>query len=451
MLLRKKRKSFLDSLDTINVSQENINIIDNTLDYRKKIFELIQSAKKRIYITALYLQDDEAGQEVLSALYEAKQKNPKLDVKIFVDFLRAQRGLMGHKKSIGNVRLYQEYNEKYEHSIDILGVPVKSKEFLGVLHLKGFVFDDTLLYSGSSINNIYLQYKDRYRYDRYHLINSPSLTDAFVRFSRNNFVKSDAVKSLTKVQIPKAKQLKSAIRRLKLSLRKTDYYFKVTNESDKDSDVKITPLLGFGGRKNKLNKTIHQLVKGTEKEIVIFTPYFNFPSKVHKAVRRLLKQNKKVVIIVGDKTANDFYIPENEKFNKVGILPYIYESSLRRFVKSNQKFIDASLLDVCLWLDKGNSFHLKGINADKNNYLITGHNINPRAWSLDIENGVLIQDPQQRLIKKFDDELKQIMKHCNRINHFDEIDTPDDYPQEARKLLKSVKRAKLDSILNRLL
>ena len=266
--------------------------------------------------------------------------------------------------------------------------------------------------------------------------------------------------------IPSAKELKGAIRRLKLSLRKADYFFKASTTSnaektcpDKsnpakdspDKDIRLTPLLGFGGRKNKLNKTIHQLVKQTEREIVIFTPYFNFPAKVHKAVQKLLKQNKKVIIIVGDKTANDFYIPEHETFNKIGIIPYIYETSLRRFVKANQKYIDAKLLDVFLWLDEGNSFHLKGINSDRTNYLITGHNINPRAWRLDIENGVLIQDKQQRLMKKFDSELKQIMKHCSRINHFNEIDTPDDYRQEARKLLKSVKRAKLDSILNRLL
>lgn len=451
MLLRPKRKSFFDSLETIDISQNDLTIIDDTNGYREKLFELIKSAKKRIYITALYLQDDEAGQAVLNALYEAKQKNPKLDVKIFVDFLRAQRGLMGHAKSVGNVRLYRELNKKYEHKIDIFGVPVKSKEFLGVLHLKGFVFDQTLFYSGASINNIYLQQEERYRYDRYQLINSEKLTDSFVNFLKNNFIKSDAVRDLTDDVIPTAKQLKNAIGRLKAGLRRADYFFKVDQSTEQDKSIRITPLLGFGGRKNKLNNTIYELVRSTENEIIIFTPYFNFPAKIHKAVRKRLKQNTKVTIIVGDKTANDFYIPEDKPFNKIGILPYIYETSLKRFVKSNQKYIDANLLNVCLWLDKGNSFHLKGINSDESNYLITGHNINPRAWRLDIENGVLIQDPGKLLKDKFDDELKQIMKNCTRINHFDEIEKPECYRNEAQKLLKLTKRAKLDSILNRLL
>jgi len=450
-ILNSQRISIIDSLQAIEISADAITVLDNTQDYKIQLLALIKSAKKRIYITALYLQDDEAGQEILTALYEAKQNNPNLDVKVFVDFLRAQRGLMGHAKSEGNVRLYREFDKKYEHKIDILGVPVKSKEFLGVLHLKGFVFDNTVFYSGASINNIYLQQKNRYRYDRYQMIDSKSLADSFVRFLRNNFLTSDAVHSLTSDDIPKVKGLKKAITILKKGLRKSGYYFKADEVNNKSECVLLTPMLGFGARKNVLNKTIHQLIKQTEHQVVIFTPYFNFPSKIHSAIRRLLKQGKKVQIIVGDKTANDFYISENEEFNKIGILPYLYEVSLRRFIKANQKYIDQNLLDVCLWLDKGNSFHLKGISSDQKNHLLTGHNINPRAWRLDIENGILIQDPQQKLLEKFDCELKQILKNTTRVNHFDEIELPKDYRPEARKLLKLAKRAKLDSILNRLL
>lgn len=449
--LTSKIGAYIDSLSAIAVDSKSISVIKSTLEYRSQLLEMIRTAKRRIYITALYLQDDEAGLMVLDAIYQAKQDNPELDVKIFVDFLRAQRGLMGHEKSIGNIRLYRELNDKYQHKVEILGVPVKSKEFLGVLHLKGFVFDDTLLYSGSSINNIYLQQENRYRYDRYHVIKSPALADSFVKFLNQNFVNNDAVRSLTELNIAKAKQLKPAIRRLKLSLRRASYDFVDFRVKQSEDSILATPLLGFGGRKNELNNTIYELLRQTEQEVIIFTPYFNFPSKVHKAVKRLLKRGKKVVIVVGDKTANDFYIPEDQPFNKVGILPYIYETSLRRFVKSHQSSIDEGLLDVCLWLDKGNSFHLKGISTDRKNYLITGHNINPRAWSLDIENGVLLQDPKQKLLKEFDDERNEIMRHCTRLNHFDDLETPDDYREEARKLLKSVKRAKLDSILNRLL
>ena len=444
------RGNYIDTLKTLRVPTDDLLILPNTRDYQSKIFELIASAKSRIYITALYLQDDAAGAAVLTALYEAKKKNPQLDVKVFVDFLRAQRGLIGHKKSMGNIRLYQELNGLYQHPIEIYGVPVKSREFLGVLHLKGLVFDDTVLYSGASINDIYLHYADRYRADRYLVINSADLAGSFVQYLNKNLAKSNAVQSLVSDNIAPVKSFRPAIRLQKKSLRRSEYHF-LESLPKEESDVSLTPVIGFGGRKNQLNNTILQLIKQTRIEIIIFTPYFNFPSKVYKAALQLLRKGVKVTVIVGDKKANDFYIPETENFERIGILPYVYESNLKSFLKSNQKHIDTGHLNVHLWQEKSNSFHLKGINSDQSNYLVTGHNINPRAWRLDLENGILIQDPKQLLVKKFDDELSLVMMHCTKINHFNEIDDVDNYPIEVRRLLKNMKRTRFDKILNQLL
>jgi CDP-diacylglycerol--serine O-phosphatidyltransferase len=442
--------NYIDSLRTLRMSKDDLTILPCTRDYQSKIFELIESAKSRIYIAALYLQDDAAGAAVLTALYEAKKKNPQLDIKVFVDFLRAQRGLIGQKKSIGNIRLYRELNGLYQHPIEIYGVPVKSREFLGVLHLKGLVFDDTVLYSGASINDIYLHFADRYRADRYLVINSAELADSFVKYLNINLVNSEAVQSLTGDLIASVKSFRPAIRRQKILLRKSEYQFQASTP-EAETDVSLTPVIGFGGRENQLNNTIVQLIKQTKIEITIFTPYFNFPSKVHKAALKLLRKGIKVIVIVGDKKANDFFIPEGEKFERIGILPYVYESNLKHFLQSNQKHIDAGYLNVHLWQDQANSFHLKGINSDQSNYLITGHNINPRAWRLDLENGILIQDPKQLLVHKFDQELSLLMEHCTKVNHFSEIDDPDNYPAEVRWLLKNMKRTRFDKILNQLL
>ena len=443
--------SFFDRLSTFRISKDDLSILPSTKDYQSKIFELIESAKERIYITALYLQDDAAGTAVLTALYEAKKKNPQLDIKVFVDFLRAQRGLVGHKKSMGNIRLYRELNEAYELPIEIYGVPVKSREFLGVLHLKGYVFDDTVLYSGASINDIYLHYSDRYRADRYHVIESADLAGSFVKYLNKNLVGSEAVQSLTEDNVATVKSLRSSIRQQKISLRSSGYQFQETRRTLGNGDISLTPIIGFGNRKNQLNKTILQLINQTEKKIIIFTPYFNFPSKVYKAVLGLLRKGIKVTVIVGDKKANDFFIPEGEDFEKIGVLPYVYETNLKWFLKANQKHIDVGELEVHLWKEQGNSFHLKGINSDQSNYLITGHNINPRAWRLDLENGILIKDPKQLLVKKFDDELDRVMANCTKIKRYDELDNPAEYPAKVIRLLRNMKRTRLDKILNQLL
>jgi len=322
---------------------------------------------------------------------------------------------------------------------------------LGVLHLKGFVFDDTLLYSGASLNDVYLQNETRYRYDRYHVIKNQPLCDSFVRFLQSYIVNSNAVKALTEENIPDKKQLKPSIKQLKRKLRVGDYAFQPEQDPAASDQVSITPMIGFGGRKNILNRTILEMVKNTESELTIYTPYFNLPRLVNRHVRRILTKGKTVNLVIGDKTANDFYIPEEKDFNKIGIVPYVYETNLRTFVKRNQKFIDSGLLNVYLWRHDANSFHLKGISCDSCYYLITGHNLNPRACNLDLENGILIQDPNELLKEKFQAEYHKILNHTTRVKHFNEIETINDYPEAAKKLMRSVKRAKLDSILNRLL
>ncbi len=93
----------------------------------------------------------------------------------------------------------------------------------------------------------------------------------------------------------------------------------------------------------------------------ICTPYFNFPKSVAKEIKRALKRGVKVKIVVGDKTANDFYISPEEDFKTIGGLPYLYEMNLRRFAKANEAHIASRNLCIRLWKHDDNSFHLKGI------------------------------------------------------------------------------------------
>ena len=88
-------RQLLTRLPQIAVAADQFEVLYSAKDFKRRILALIASATQRIYLVALYLQDDDAGREILTALYEAKQRNPALDVKGFVDFHRAQRGLIG--------------------------------------------------------------------------------------------------------------------------------------------------------------------------------------------------------------------------------------------------------------------------------------------------------------------------------------------------------------------
>ena len=120
-------KPMLDTLPCIAVPAAGIEALSGPQAFRETLLGLIAGARRRILIAALYLQDEEAGREVLAALHAAKQAQPQLDIAVFVDWHRAQRGLIGKAKSEGNAALYKEMAQRFGPEVKILGVPVQRR------------------------------------------------------------------------------------------------------------------------------------------------------------------------------------------------------------------------------------------------------------------------------------------------------------------------------------
>lgn len=436
----------LDKLGGIAVQPEALTWLLTPCRFKAELLTRISSAQQSIYIAALYLEDDEAGREILQALMAAKAANPALDIKILVDFHRARRGLIGHKGDSGNYLMYRKVMAQAEHAIDILGVPVKSREFMGVLHLKGFVIDNAVIYSGASLNNIYLQQHDKYRFDRYHLIESAELARSMRAMIQQHILPDPAVSSLTQVAEEEVLPPKTEMRSFKLRLSEAEYEFNATRIGNR-----ITPLLGLGRKENQLNKVVVALVEESKDSLFICTPYFNPPYILVRALAKHLRNGKRIDIVVGDKTANDFYIPPEKDFSTIGALPYMYEQSLRKFAKRQQWAIDNGQLNIHLWKHGNNSYHLKGISADGKRHLITGSNLNPRAWALDLENGLLIQDEAGCWKADFESEQQHILEHTKRLYHYSQVDTVQSYPAPVKKIMTRIRRLKADFLLRRIL
>lgn len=438
-----------EHLPTIAQDPNKFEVILSARDFRIRLLDAIKTAKSRIYLIALYLEDDEAGGEILTALYEAKQQNPGLDINVCVDWHRAQRGLIGADSSDGNAAMYKSFSEKYEHKVPVYGVPVRGREVFGVLHLKGFIIDNTVIYSGASLNNIYLNYQERYRFDRYHTFENKDLANSMVEFVQSEMIANSAVNDLTDRDKPSTKEIKADIRQLRASLANSEYKF--AHQPTGENEIAVTPLVGVGKRRNKLNQTINHLIAEAKDEVFICTPYFNFPKSIAKEVKKALKRGVKVTIVVGDKTANDFFISPEEDFKTIGGLPYLYEVNLRSFAKANEAHIASRNLSIHLWKHEENSFHLKGLWIDKRYMLLTGNNLNPRAWKLDLENGILIQDHHQHLVAKFSSEVDNILQHTQLICTYRQLDKVERYPDTVQKLIKKVTRVKADRVLKQIL
>ncbi|WP_447733708.1 CDP-diacylglycerol--serine O-phosphatidyltransferase [Pseudomonas shirazensis] len=428
------------------IDPQAISALPDAAAYRTVLLERIASAQRRIVIVALYLQEDEAGQEVLDALYQAKAARPELQIVIVVDWFRARRGLLGAGRQPGNAAWYQAQREQRGLDVVIHGVPVQTRELFGVLHLKGSVIDDCVIYTGASLNNVYLHRFDRYRLDRYHLFECPSLADAMVSLV-HEVLASAATPRLDQPAPPATRTMRAAIRRLRARLRRMTYALPAEPASH---GLRVIPLLGIG-RGNPLNRAICALLAAADEQIIISTPYFNPPRLVMTEIDRALARGVALEIIVGDRTANDFYVAPGEPFSASGVLPYLYEDTLRAFAKRRQAAIDAGQLTLRIWNDPGHTFHAKGVWIDQRYSLLTGNNLNPRGFNLDLENGLLIDDPLGQWLAPREKELQALRRHAPALRSASELGEPGEHPQQVRKFLKRLRFSRLEPLIKRVL
>ncbi len=442
------KRSLLPKLRSFPLTADAVSILSGAAEFRRCLLEKIAQATQRIYIVALYLQHDEAGQEILDALHAAKSARPELDVVVVVDWLRAQRGLIGAGKQPGNSAWYQQQTREHASEVPVYGVPVQTRELFGVLHLKGFVIDDCVLYSGASLNNVYLHKFDKYRFDRYHLLHNRALADSMQHLVQHGLIASKAVHRLDTSNLPTTRSLRNDIGDLRSRLKHAAY--DTTAGMLAKGDLSVSPLLGVG-KNNMLSRVICELIASAHHQLTICTPYFNLPLPVTREINRALARGVKIDIIVGDKTANDFYIPPSEPFKVIAALPYLYEISLRRFAKRHQRVIDSGQLNLHLWRDGDNTYHLKGMWVDERYTLLTGNNLNPRAFRLDLENALLIDDPKSELQEPRRSELAEIFRNTSRIEHYQQLETLLEYPAAVSKFLRRVSRVRIERLLYRIL
>ncbi len=445
---RNKHQQHLAQLPKLSQSVDDVETLFSPADFREALLQKIASATHRVCIVALYLEQDDGGSGILSALYEAKQKRPEIEATVLVDWHRAQRGRIGAAATDTNADWYHRLSEQYPGvDIPVYGVPVNTREALGVLHFKGFIIDDCVIYSGASLNDVYLHQHDKYRYDRYQIVGNPQLADVMYAWVNQHLVHGRAVHRLDASNRPKSPEIKNEIRLFRQELRDATFHFQGNADNEQ---LSITPLVGLG-KSSLLNKTIFHLMPCTEQKLVICTPYFNLPAVLVRNIIQLLRDGKQVEIIVGDKTANDFYIPEDEPFKIIGALPYLYEINLRRFLSRLQYYVNSGQLIVRLWKDEDNSYHLKGMWVDDEWMLLTGNNLNPRAWRLDLENALLIHDPKQQLAPLRLRELELIRTHTTVVQHYRDLQSIAEYPVKVRKLIRRLRRIRIDRLISRIL
>lgn len=74
----------IEHLPCIAHKPENLETLFDASSFRERLLQEISQAKHRIYLVALYLQDDDAGRKILTALFEANNKIQILILKFWL-------------------------------------------------------------------------------------------------------------------------------------------------------------------------------------------------------------------------------------------------------------------------------------------------------------------------------------------------------------------------------
>ena len=120
-------------------------------------------------------------------------------------------------------------------------------------------------------------------------------------------------------------------------------------------------------------------------------------------------------------------------------------------MSNHRQQINEGILKIRLWKDDLNTYHVKGISVDSRYHLITGNNLNPRAWGLDLENGLLVDDAHHVLLEKINHERDYLLSKSAEITTESELESLEDYPEQYRRVILKVRKFGAQWLLRKLL
>ncbi|MCJ1388367.1 CDP-diacylglycerol--glycerol-3-phosphate 3-phosphatidyltransferase [Xylographa bjoerkii] len=168
----------------IDLRADQIKILEGPSDFYDTLKNKITRAKKRIYLSTLYIGKSE--HELVSCIRRALQQNGNLKVSILTDALRGTRETPEPSCASLLLPLAVDYPDRVEirmyHTPNLTGmrkrfIPKRINEGWGLQHMKLYGIDDEVILSGANLSSDYFTN----RQDRYHLFSSKRVADYFAQ------------------------------------------------------------------------------------------------------------------------------------------------------------------------------------------------------------------------------------------------------------------------------
>ncbi|KAI9338885.1 hypothetical protein BD770DRAFT_422442 [Pilaira anomala] len=384
---------------------ENIKPLYEPSQFYSQLKSNILQAKERVFIAALYIGHTE--QELVDTIRLALDKTPELQVHVLIDCLRGTRVSKGQSSATLLLPLIKDYPNQIKvsmyHTPDLTGIlkkalPQRFNESIGLMHLKVYGFDNTVMLSGANLSTDYFTN----RQDRYVLFNKqPELSSYY-----HNLLKLVSNCSYQLLESNKSNE---------------QPYQLVMNQGISDP-VKETvlPVIQMGPfnirQDEKLTLQLLQIADQQKNWTIDLTSgYFNFTEKYKSYI---LNTRAKFQFLTASPEANGF-------FNSKGVsrfLPPAYTYIEKKFYKQVKSMKRQNDISIEEYKRPGWTYHAKGLWVKFNDGLpyitmIGSPNFGQRSSERDLEAQAMVITENKDLRNALHKEVGLLHKHSQIVSN----------------------------------
>eukprot|EP00795_Rhopilema_esculentum_P009166 gene9166-16833_t len=446
-------------------------------------------AKRRIILASLYIGTGRLEQELVDTIYERTKemadKNKDFLVHILLDHSRGSRGRKNSKTML--LPLVNDFGDNAKvclyHPPTLRGllhalVPERFNETISAMHIKAYIFDDTLVMSGANLSNDYftnrqdrcIVFEDcKELCDYFHGL-VETVSSFSLELDPNNTTKvadgfpEHPYKGSKKKYIEAAKEKMQQFLKLcskeqpqKLSLdyeatngescfednsaahdaeRRTDAIcdskdYENTNNNESEfqnlnrttekgfTDTLVIPTLQmflYGIRQDESFTSLFFESAPEKSSIFLATAYFNVTSKHWNEILASKCQN--FDIVMAHPKANGFY----KAPGPAGGIPHAYTLIAKQCYKDIVRFKQQNRLSFWEYQRLGWTFHGKGLWAQLHEVplpqitMIGSSNFGNRSVYRDLEAQLTIFTKNEQLTSQLQEEKRNITEYCNKVD-----------------------------------
>ncbi|KAF9960745.1 CDP-diacylglycerol--glycerol-3-phosphate 3-phosphatidyltransferase [Mortierella alpina] len=419
------------------VQGDTVRPILTPSQFYSELKDNIKTAKNSITLAALYLGHTET--DLVGALSEALRSRPNLKLNLLLDSLRGTRDSGKGSSASLLYPLIKAYPNQVRismyHTPDLSGflkqvMPPRFNEGIGLMHMKVYAFDDTLIMSGANMSHDYFTN----RQDRYMVFRNKDISDYYselvstvssLSYSLQDTGSAFSLKIGSGVPDPvqESKQFKQhAAKTMRAFLKK----WSSVQQTPKDDsyDTTLFPLVQmgpFGLRQDErvtlsvLDHVLHSKEQEGQSKVFITSGYFNFERRYSQAI--INTKAADVCLIAASPEANGF-------FNSAGISKYIppaYTLIEQRFFNDAKAAGNAERITIEEYNRKGWTYHAKGLwmyppHSELPIMTTIGSpNFGYRSIVRDLEAQMFLVTTNQGLRKSLHEELCNLRLHAHSV------------------------------------